>query len=391
MWWFKIIKSKKRLKTNSIIEDLEILNNNLVKEDNNDILNPLVTDKFEEKNSSKEKIASTENNSTNKREKKKKKDRSKKKLSKKDLLKKQLDDEDPNLEKKKWKLLNKPGYANLESGIEFKLYATLWVTYHVFGLILPFLFGILYFDKILTPLFFGIRDITVIMSNPLNIFVFLTAPLIYILIYFFRLICCVLIAKFYYYLFNRIWKRREMINAPPRGDTVEDVNIYHHRGFILRIIKWQITKSPFPWMSGWVFNFIGSNKIGKNVVIENDHIWCMEFLEMKDNSYLGTMSIVSSHLVEGQYGALTVKKVKIGKNSVIGAHNLVAPGVELGDNCDLLPYSGTTKYKKLKDETSYWGLPTERITQRRSNKMIKLPKDLADKMKKKKKKKNTKI
>jgi UDP-3-O-[3-hydroxymyristoyl] glucosamine N-acyltransferase len=140
-----------------------------------------------------------------------------------------------------------------------------------------------------------------------------------------------------------------------------------------------------------MFDFVGSNKIGKNAVIEESFI-CPEYLEMGDNSYIGQHSIVSSNLVEGLYGALTVKKVKIGKKSVFGAFTIAAPGVELGDNSQYLPMSGSTKFTKLRSDRNYWGLPATRISRKRYAKFIQLPDELKTKiMKDKESKKKVEI
>ncbi|MHA1819059.1 MAG: hypothetical protein ACTSU2_14315 [Promethearchaeota archaeon] len=324
--------------------------------------------------------------------------------------------EDPNNSNNKSETSNKiinykkTAYQK-EAKLEIPLYLLIFVIYITFGNAIPVLIGAFYIEKILKPFYFnssligGVRTwpsfwygfihptaewskfITLITSIEGGLVFFLT-PIVFIFIYLLDLYNSALTVRFIYWLLNKIRHRKELINAPPRGETADDVNIYHTRGFLLRIIKWKFSKSPFPWLTTWMFNFIKANKIGKNAVFE-EHIICQEFLEMGDNTYIGQNSIVSSHLVEGQYGAITLKKVKIGNNCVIGAVNLVPPGTTMEDNSQLLPYSATLKFQKLKANGNYWGLPMSKLSRRRYYKMLKLPEELQVKKKGKSDKKNT--
>ena len=134
-----------------------------------------------------------------------------------------------------------------------------------------------------------------------------------------------------------------------------------------------------------MFNFIKSNKIGKDAVIE-DGFLCSEYLEMKENSYVGQSTIVSSQTIEGKYGALTIRKVKIGENSVVGPFSVIAPGVELEDNTFALPFSGCTKNFKLKQDRFCWGRPATLIRRKKFEEYIQLPQKLRKKKEKLKEK-----
>ena len=218
----------------------------------------------------------------------------------------------------------------LEAKYEYVLYFFLFVFYYVGSLILPALIGTFFFKELFVdeflnyggirdwnsyfdPVLYPIKNVTdffLVIKNVFPFVIFLISPLILIGLYLLRQLCSACIVKFYYYIFNGIQQRRELKNVTLQ--EYRDINIYHTRSFILRIIKWQFSKSPFPWLINWMFNFIKSNKIGKDAVIEDGFI-CSEYLEMKENSYIGQLTIVSSQTIEGQYGALTIKKVKIGE------------------------------------------------------------------------------
>ena len=77
------------------------------------------------------------------------------------------------------------------------------------------------------------------------------------------------------------------------------------------------------------------------------------------------MSGQSSHVNEGIYGGFTLKKIKMGNNSVLGTRCMLAPGVEVGENTQILPLSGVVKFSKLKPNSSYLGLPVGKISEKR--------------------------
>jgi acetyltransferase-like isoleucine patch superfamily enzyme len=287
----------------------------------------------------------------------------------------------------------------LEPKYEYLLYFSLFVFYYVGSLILPVLIGTFFLKELFVDEFLnfgGIRDwnsyfdpVLYPIENSLEFFnvikyaipfaIFLISPLILIGLYLLRQFCSACIVKFYYYIFNVIQQRRELKNVTLQ--EYRDINIYHTRSFILRIIKWQFSKGPFPWLTNWMFNFIKSNKIGKDAVIE-DGFLCSEYLEMKENSYVGQSTIVSSQTIEGKYGALTIRKVKIGENSVVGPFSVIAPGVEMDDNALALPFSGCTKNFKMKQNRIYWGRPATLIRRKKFEEFIQLPQKLRKKKEK---------
>lgn len=370
--------------TDKILKKIEKINNNYLKEDI--ISNHEFSDKFQES----EIVSKSISSPTNEDE------------------KKTIEDNINNsirtiVEEKKLSTLHGKIENLKEAKYEYLLYFTLFIVYYAGSLMIPLFLGSLYFEEVFVKRFLNYGEIrnwdtifdpflnplqnfygfVEIMKDPLVFTIVITFPFVVLGLYLLRQMCSILIVKFFYRTFNRIQQRRELINATPR--EFRDVNIYHTRNFILRLIKWQFSKGLFPWLVPWMFNFIGANKIGKDVVIEDGYI-CQEFLEMEDNSYIGQMSIVSSHVLEGIYGALTLKKVIIGKNSVVGAFNLIGPGVEMSDNSQLLPMSASVKFQHLKPNVNYWGLPSHRLSKKRYRNFIQLP--LSEEMEFKQKEKN---
>ena len=71
-------------------------------------------------------------------------------------------------------------------------------------------------------------------------------------------------------------------------------------------------------------------KIGRNVLINSKNVADLSLLEIGDNSTIGGSATIIAHSFEK--GGLKLKKVKIGKNVIIGLNSVVFPGVEIGDN-----------------------------------------------------------
>lgn len=215
-----------------------------------------------------------------------------------------------------------------------------------------------------------------IFSSIKYILVFFLSPIILISLYLLRLFFVMLYSKIAIWLCNQRSPMKELIASKGIGkEEAKAINYYHLRGMILRILKWEISKSPFPWLVPVAFNFVAVNKIGKGTTLE-DQFYTQEFLETGENVHIGQGSIVSSHLVEGKYGAITLKKINIGNNAVIGAFNPISPGSLIGNYAEFLPMSGVAKFQKIRGFSKYYGLPVARISTKRYIKMVQIPPEL---------------
>ncbi|MHA1775498.1 MAG: hypothetical protein DRO88_10310 [Promethearchaeia archaeon] len=206
--------------------------------------------------------------------------------------------------------------------------------------------------------------------------IWIFTPIIIILFFFIRLMILILFSRWVIRFCNWRSPQTELVAAAGVNRAeVRALNYYHLRGLILRILKWEVSKSIYPWLVPWAFAFVGANKIGKNSVLE-DQFYTQEFLEMGENAYIGQGAIVSSHLVEGKYGAITLKKVKIGDHAVVGAFNAIPPGTELDPYTEFLPMSGVVKFRRVKGFGKYFGLPVGKISLKRYIRMLEIPDEL---------------
>lgn len=110
------------------------------------------------------------------------------------------------------------------------------------------------------------------------------------------------------------------------------------------------------------FRLMGA-KIGKNVQINSKNCADLSLLEIGDNSVIGGHATVICHSFERN--RLILRKVKIGKNVVIGLNAVVLGGAEIGDGAFITAGSVLGKNKQVEPHSVYAGVPTESTKERR--------------------------
>lgn len=100
-------------------------------------------------------------------------------------------------------------------------------------------------------------------------------------------------------------------------------------------------------------------KIGKNVFLAGEE-WIADpcVIEIGDNTMIGGRALITGHLAEDK---LKIKRVKIGKNCLIGGETFIMPGVTIEENVVVGAKSLVTKNKKLEKGKVYAGIPAKEI------------------------------
>lgn len=113
-----------------------------------------------------------------------------------------------------------------------------------------------------------------------------------------------------------------------------------------------------PPIKSFYLSLIGC-KIGKNVFLAGEE-WIADpcVMEIGENTMIGGRALITAHLAEDK---LIIKKVKIGKNCLIGGESFIMPGVHIDDNVVIGAKSLVTKNKKLKKGRIYAGIPAKEI------------------------------
>ena len=97
-------------------------------------------------------------------------------------------------------------------------------------------------------------------------------------------------------------------------------------------------------------------KIGRNVLINSKNVGDLSLLEIGDNCTIGGSATIIAHSFEK--GGLKLKKVKIGKNVIIGLNSVILPGVEIGDNAVIAAGAIVPKNTHVAANTTFLGAHT---------------------------------
>jgi hypothetical protein len=245
---------------------------------------------------------------------------------------------------------------------EINLQLHLWLpTFYVIyfcSFLIPGVIFMMYIMLFYKPFFLEEPNFISLFTNLHSLIASLTIPLIIIICYLAHLFIIALITRLFWRFSEK--KSPSKSGIIPRNIPSKTLNYYHFRSFIIKYPKNVFSRGPFPWLLKWMYNFVGTNKIGKGTSFE-EQLAGDRFVEIGKNTYLGTFPGISSHAVEGIFGNISFAKVKIGNNVTAAGFNCFAPGSETGDNSWWLPMTGTTKYNTLKGDSYYFGTPLRRI------------------------------
>ena len=113
-----------------------------------------------------------------------------------------------------------------------------------------------------------------------------------------------------------------------------------------------------PPIKSFYLSMIGC-KIGKNVFLAGEE-WIADpcVIEIGDNTMIGGRALITGHLAEDK---LKIKKVKIGRNCLIGGETFIMPGVTIEENVVVGAKSLVTKNKRLEKGKVYAGIPVKEI------------------------------
>jgi acetyltransferase-like isoleucine patch superfamily enzyme len=112
------------------------------------------------------------------------------------------------------------------------------------------------------------------------------------------------------------------------------------------------------------FRLMGA-KVGKNVQINSKICADLSLLEIGDNTVIGGHATVICHSFERN--RLILRKVKIGKNVVIGLNSVVLAGAEIGDGAFITAGAVLGKNKQVEAHSVYAGVPAESTKERREH------------------------
>jgi acetyltransferase-like isoleucine patch superfamily enzyme len=118
---------------------------------------------------------------------------------------------------------------------------------------------------------------------------------------------------------------------------------------------------PMSFFSNLFFALIGC-RMGKRVRLNSFKLNDAYLIELGDDVTIGGQADISPHLF--QNGKLTLRRIKIGSGSLIGAKAYIAPGVTIGQRCLIGLGSYIRPNARIPDDTHYaslGGMPMRKV------------------------------
>ncbi len=261
-----------------------------------------------------------------------------------------------------------------EVKLQYFWYLFVFFTIYLVSFLVPAILFITYIFLFFLPHFLESTSFFTLFTEFKSLMVLISTPFVIIGCYLIRLFFVGLVTRGFWSLSEK--KSPSKSGIIPRNIPSKALNYYHIKSFMIKYGKNTFVKGPFPWLSNWFFNFVGSSKIGKGTTLE-ESIMNDKFINVDKNCYFGVNSALASHLVDGTFGNINYFKIYIGNNVTSAGLNLIGPGSEVHDNSYLLPLASTPKHSMLKGNNYYWGLPLRRIFRKKILKFLGLtPKNL---------------
>jgi acetyltransferase-like isoleucine patch superfamily enzyme len=101
-------------------------------------------------------------------------------------------------------------------------------------------------------------------------------------------------------------------------------------------------------------------KIGKNTLVGGT-IMDPCLTEIGDNCTMGLFAVIYGHIHDYEKETITLDRIKIGNNVVIGAGAFIMPGAIVEDNVKIAAGAVVTKGQVLKEGRIYGGMPARKI------------------------------
>ncbi len=145
--------------------------------------------------------------------------------------------------------------------------------------------------------------------------------------------------------------------SPPREGVFErgskDWKYMHRRFWTAYFPIWLARALPLPWADIVCYRFFGTH-IGKNVVAYEGYIDPL-FVDIGDFTMTSLNICIFSHMI--YHDKVYIKKVKIGKNCIIGPQSIVSPGTIMQDEAILGANSYTSIGQELQGNLIHVGTP----------------------------------
>lgn len=249
-----------------------------------------------------------------------------------------------------------------EVKLQFHWYLFSFFMIYLISFLFPGIIFMLYVLLVFVPYFLEVTSIISVFTELKPLLSLALMPCVMIFCYFIHMVLIAVVTKILWAITED--KSPTKPGIIPRNIQSKILNYYHIRSFMIKYPKYVFTKGIFPWLSNWLYNYVGTSKIGKGTTIE-EQVCADKFIDIGKNCYFGPNCVLTSHLVEGIFGNIAYFEIKAGDNVTAAGLNCIAPGTEIKENSFLLPMASTAKFSILKEDNYYFGIPLRKIFRRK--------------------------
>lgn len=207
----------------------------------------------------------------------------------------------------------------------------------------------------LIPCFFLSAKLISLLDDTLY-FLAIILPIFLFLIYFIFFISIVLWSALILKIVNLIHIPKEGVF--PRDNKNRDYKFWSLRAVIKKFPLWVCHNiGPFPWTDVFAMKVFGNHVTYKSPIFD---AWVdAEFMDIGRGTTVGQGVVIMTSMITTDF--LIIKRVKIGKNAVIGAHSVISPGTTIGDNAIIGALSATEIDQQIEGDYVYMGNPARKI------------------------------
>ena len=152
--------------------------------------------------------------------------------------------------------------------IKFQYFWYLFVFFAIYltSFLVPVFLFMTYVFLFFLPNFLNTANFLSLFTEIKPILALISMPLVIIGCYLIRLFFVGLTTRFFWRLSEKMSPSKDGII--PRNFPSRTLNFYHLRSFIIKYGKNTFVKGAFPWLSNWLYNFVGSSVVGKGSTLE---------------------------------------------------------------------------------------------------------------------------
>ena len=171
-----------------------------------------------------------------------------------------------------------------EVNLQYHLYIVFFATIYFGSFFIPGIVYMLYFLLIFQPYVLDNPNFLSLFTELNSLLALILFPLVMIISYILHLVFIGVFTRLFWRFTEKMCPTKDGIIL--RSVPSDTLNYYHLRSFMIKYGKYAFTKGMFPWLANWLYNFVGSNKIGKGTtIVEEADRWVGRIRPLEQPSF----------------------------------------------------------------------------------------------------------